>query len=147
MITIPSRKAIPRESDTFWLWFLVIPVYIKWYISVWLIFRSWLTLLVRTDIPTDHRYGMYRTIPMYQHMVLCDVLINRYVPLIPILCRTDTYCPYRGVCHDMVNLDLDPQLMVLSLHLYKAYMSIKYFVKIPSKSKLWSWTYKLLRHI
>lgn len=42
---------------------------------------------------------LVRYVPKYQHMVRWGILTNWYVPPIPILCWTNTYCPYRMVCH------------------------------------------------
>lgn len=50
-----------------------------------------------TSAPIGYWYGMYQIIQMYWHMIRWGVLIDRYVPPIPVPCRIDTYCPYRAV--------------------------------------------------
>ncbi|XP_064981099.1 nodulation receptor kinase-like isoform X2 [Musa acuminata AAA Group] len=52
-------------------------------------FLIWFILPVRTGVPIGHRYDMYRSIPIYRHMVQWGIPIDRYVPPIPVLCQTD----------------------------------------------------------
>ncbi|CAL9780787.1 unnamed protein product [Musa acuminata subsp. burmannicoides] len=78
------------------------------------LFEAWFALLVHTDVPIGCRYGMYRPISMYQHMVQWGILTYRYVLLVLVSRWTNMYCLYRN-CFVCINFQTNIFLETLNL--------------------------------